>query len=160
MEIAHMSFRIRGLPVDRFRHLFGCTDEVLAAQGARRCRVDKAPGFPDRIELRDLEPGETALLLNYEHQPADNAYRASHAIFVREGAERSYDRVGEVPEVMRIRPISLRAFGADDCMVDADLVEGTDLAPLIQRFLARADIAYLHAHYAKRGCFAARIDRA
>ena len=155
-----MSFRIQGLPVDRFRHLYGASDAVLAAHGARRCRVDKTPGFPDRIELRDLEPGETALLLNYAHQPADTPYRSAHAIFVREGAERSYDRFGEVPEAMRIRPISLRAFGADHCMVDADLVDGTELRALVLRFLARADVAYLHAHYAKRGCFAARIDRA
>ena len=155
-----MSFRIQGLPVDRFRHLYGLGDEALAAHGARRCRVDRKPGFPDRIELRDLEPGEHALLLNYVHQPADTPYRAAHAIFVREGAEAAYDRVGEIPEVMRVRPISLRAFGADDCMVDADLVDGTELRPLIERFLARADVAYLHAHYAKRGCFAARVDRA
>ena len=155
-----MSFRIQGLPVDRFRHLYGLDDEALAAHGARRCRVDRKPGFPDRIELRDLEHGEHALLLNYVHQPADNPYRSAHAIFVREGAEAAYDRVGEIPEVMRVRPISLRAFGADDCMVDADLVDGTELRPLIERFLARADVAYLHAHYAKRGCFAARVDRA
>ena len=155
-----MSFRIQGLPVDRFQHLYGLDDAALAAHGARRYRVDKTPGFPDRIELRDLEPGETALLLNYVHQPADNPYRAAHAIFVREGATERYDRVGEIPEVMRIRPISLRAFGVDDCMVDADLVDGTELSALIGRFLARPEVAYLHAHYAKRGCFAARIDRA
>ena len=155
-----MSFRIRGLSVDRFRPLYGLDDAGLAALGAQRCRVDRAPGFPDRIELRDLEPGETALLLNFLHQPADNAYRSSHAIFVREGAESAYDRVDEIPEVMRIRPISLRAFGADDAMVDADLVDGAALAPLIERVLARPDVAYLHAHYAKRGCYAARIDRA
>ena len=29
------------------------------------------------------------LLLNYVHQPADTPYKASHAIFVREGAERA-----------------------------------------------------------------------
>ena len=154
-----MSFRIQGLPVDRFRHLFGLDDVALAAQGARRCHVDRKPGFPDRVEMRDLEPGERALLLNFAHQPADNPYRASHAIFVREGAEAAYDRVDEIPEVMRVRPISLRAFGADDCMVDADLVDGTELRQLIERYLARADVAYLHAHYAKRGCFAARVDR-
>jgi hypothetical protein len=30
----------------------------------------------------------------------------------------------------------------------------------VERFFANADVAYIHAHYAKRGCFAARFDRA
>nr|WP_243644119.1 DUF1203 domain-containing protein [Sphingomonas sp. PP-CE-1A-559] len=65
-----------------------------------------------------------------------------------------------MPEAIRSRPISLRAFGPDDEMIDADLVAGTDLIPLIERFLAVPDVAYLQAHYARRGCYAARIVRA
>jgi hypothetical protein len=34
-----------------------------------------------------LEPGESVLLVNYEHQPAHSPFRSRHAIFVREGAE-------------------------------------------------------------------------
>jgi hypothetical protein len=155
-----MSFRIRGLSPEPFRHLFGLDDEALAAAGARRCVVDHAPGFPDRIELRDLAPGETALLLNYVHQPADTPFRASHAIFVREGATAAYEAVDRIPEVIRIRPISLRAFDAGHMMVDADLAEGAGLEGAIERLLAQPEVAYLHAHYAKRGCYAARIERA
>ncbi|MFX8199445.1 DUF1203 domain-containing protein [Acinetobacter baumannii] len=44
-------------------------------------------------------------------------------------------------------------------MTDADLVEGHDLPALIDRLFASPETAYLHAHNAKRGCFAARIDR-
>jgi Protein of unknown function (DUF1203) len=44
-------------------------------------------------------------------------------------------------------------------MVDADLIEG-DLKPAIARLFANPEAAYIHAHYAKRGCYAARIDRA
>lgn len=43
---------------------------------------------------------------------------------MREGAKTAYDRVDEIPEVLRVRPISLRAFDADDLMVDAELVDG------------------------------------
>ena len=35
-----------------------------------------------------------------------------------------------------------------------------DAAPLIERYLARDDVAYLHIHFARRGCFACRVDRA
>ena len=37
---------------------------------------------------------------------------------------------------------------------------GERIEDVIGRFLARDDVAYLHAHYAKRGCYAARIERA
>src|SRR6266481_8267295 len=110
--------------------------------------------------MRDLDPGETGLLLNFTHQPADTAYRSSHAIFVREGAETSYAALDTIPEVISMRPISLRALTGAGEMVAADLVDGQALAPLIEQFLADPDVAYLHAHYAKRGCYAARIERA
>jgi hypothetical protein len=155
-----MSFRITGLDPAQFSHLFGLSDVALAAQGAKRYNADARPGFPDRVEVRDLEVGETALLLNYTHQPADTPYRASHAIFVREGASRAANVVGEVPEVMRLRTISLRAFDKAGEMLDADLATGAEIEPLILRFLADPDVAYLHAHFAKRGCYAARIEPA
>jgi len=154
-----MSFRVRGLDSTPFRHLYGLTDEALAAHGARRYVVDAKPGFPDRVEVRDLELGDTALLLNYLHQPADTPYRSSHAIFVREGAEKSYDAIGTIPEAMRVRLISLRAFSAAGDIVEADVVDGGELESLIERFFANPEAAYLHAHYAKRGCYAAKIDR-
>lgn len=155
-----MSFRVSGLDPAPFSHLFGLSEEHLAAQGAQRFVADAKPGFPDRVELRDVEPGEAVLLLNYEHQPAATPYRSRHAIFVREGAGPPFSGVNIIPEVMKTRPISLRAFNAAGEMVDADQVDGADLEPLIERFFGDPTVDYLHAHYAKRGCFAARIDRA
>ena len=154
-----MSFRIKGLEPAGFQHLFGLSDEELSLKGASRHIVTNNPGFPDRIEVRDLDIGETALLLNYTHQPADTAYRSSHAIFVREGAEHALDVVDQIPEVIRVRTISLRAFSDAGEMLDADLVPGGEIEPLIETMFGNRDVAYLHAHYAKRGCFAARIDR-
>ena len=154
-----MSFRITGLPPDQFRHLFGLSDAELAQHGAKRYVADTRPGYPDRIEMRDAEPGETVILLNYVHQPADTAYRASHAIFVREGADTAYDRTNEIPEALRLRQISLRAFNVDHMMVDADLVNGDTIEGAIEHLFADPHVAYIQAHYAKRGCYAARIDR-
>jgi len=155
-----VSYRISGLDPAPFRHLYGLTDEELARSNVRRYVVDSKPGFPDRIEMRDLDPGETALLLNYVHQPAGTPYRASHAIFVREGAENRYEAVDEIPEAIRTRMISLRAFDDTGEMVDAYLVDGRAIEPLIARYLADPRVSYLHAHYAKRGCYAGRIERA
>jgi hypothetical protein len=155
-----MSFRILGLDPAPFRRFYGLTDEQLARNGITRHIADITPGFPDRIELRDAEPGESLLLLNYTHQPADTAYRASHAIFVREGAEKPYDEIDQIPEPLRLRTISLRAFNVAGEMLDADLLEGSALASALGRMLANSGIAYIQAHYAKRGCYAARIERA
>jgi hypothetical protein len=155
-----MNFRITGLSPEPFRHLFGLSDAELVRHNARRYIADDKPGFPDRVEIRDAEPGESVLLVNYEHQPAETPYRSSHAVFIREGAEKPYDRIGEIPPALNGRVIALRAFDADHMIVDADIADGSALEPLIERLLANPKAAYLHAHYAKRGCYAARIERA
>ncbi len=154
-----MSFVISGLDPAPFRSLYGLPDEALAAAGAIRMTVDGKPGFPCRITLEDAEPGEAMLLVNHEHLPVDTPYRSRHAIFVREGAEQPARFEGEVPEQLAIRLLSVRAFDAAGMMTDADVVEGCDLAPLIDRFFADPAVDYLHVHNAKRGCFAARVDR-
>jgi hypothetical protein len=155
-----MSFRIRGLAASEFDHLAGAPDERLQALGVKRMRVTAPHAAPDRISLRDAEPGETVLLLNYEHQPSESPYRSRHAIYVIEGEQRTFDAVDEVPDVMRRRLLSLRAFDAQGMMVDADVADGREAEALIERLLANPQAAYVHAHYAKRGCFAARIERA
>ena len=154
-----MPFRVSGLKPETFRHLYGLSDPALLARGAYRYTVDKTPGFPDRIELRDLLPGETALLVNYTHQDAATPYRASHAIFVREGAEQTCSLIDEIPEVMQRRMLSLRAFDSTHMMVDATLVDGRQARETVERLLGNDAITYIQAHYAQRGCYAARIER-
>ena len=153
-------FQITPLPSRPFSHLFGKSDEELATLGVVATTADSKPGFPCRVSLRDAEPGERVLLLNHQHQPADTVYRSAHAIFVIEGADEASLPAGEVPDAMQARMLSVRAFSADHMMTDADLVDGKDAATLFERLLADPRVAYLHAHYAKRGCYAARIDRA
>jgi hypothetical protein len=155
-----MSFRITGLDAKPFRHLYGLSDSELAAHGAIRYVAESKPGYPDRIEMRDVEPGESVLLVNFEHQPAASPYRSNHAIFVREGAEAPFDRIDAVPESMRLRLLSLRAFDVKGMMLDADVVEGDGVEALIDRMFEDPNVAYIHAHNARRGCYAARIERA
>jgi Protein of unknown function (DUF1203) len=138
---------------------FGKTNEQLSAVGARRYVVDEKPGFPDRIEMRDLEIGETAILLNYMHMDKPSPYRASHAIFVREGATHAYDRVNEIPEVMRSRLLSGRSFSVDGMMLDADVLPGTELREWILKSFADSEVEFIDVHNAKRGCFSGRVLR-
>lgn len=155
-----MSFRITGLSPAPFRPLFGATDDVLARHNARRVVAREGDRLPDRIELRDAQPGESLLLLNHVHQPAETPFRASHAIFVREGAPEAFDGVGAVPDSLRSRMLSLRAFDTAHMMVDAALVDGREAEDAIGRLLAIPGVDYLQAHYALRGCYAARVERA
>ena len=154
-----MAFRITGLSPEPFRHLYGLSEAALAEKGVVRRIAGSDSGFPDRIEMREGRPGEVFLLLNHVCQPADSPYRATHAIYVRDGAERAYDKVDEVPEVMRKRLLSLRGFDADGMIVEADVVLGTDVEGVIERLFANPEVAYIHAHNAKQGCYSGRIDR-
>jgi hypothetical protein len=155
-----MNFQIAPLPLERFAPLFTLTDDELAARNIVRRVVDRFPGFPCRVSLEDAPVGETVLLLNYEHQPAGSPYRSSHAIFVREGAQTATPGVNEIPEVLSRRLLSVRGFDAHGFMVKADVVKGAALAAAIEEFFAVENIAYLHLHNAKPGCYAARVDRA
>ena len=154
-----MSFRITGLPTERFTHLFALSDAELAAQGAVRKIADgRNPGYPCRVSLTDSKPGDELILVNYEHHAVDSPYRMRFAIYVRKGEE-TFDRVDEVPEQLRIRSLAVRAFDADGMMTGWEMVEGRDLEAAIERLFANPDAAYLHIHYAAPGCYAARVER-
>ncbi len=153
-----MNFTVHGLSPEPFLPLYGLSDDELAARRARRVVVNGS-GFPERIEMRDALPGETLLLVNFEHQPADTPYRSSHAVYVREDATETWSG-NHLPEVLRRRLLSLRAFSADGSMVDADVIKGRDAEQLIERQFSDPVVAYIHAHSARPGCYLARIDRA
>ena len=155
-----MTFIIRPLSAEPFRRLYGLADAELAAHGAMAMVADAKPGFPCRVAMRDAGPGERCILLNYEHQPAPTPYRSAHAIFVIDGVEAADIAPGEIPEVMQRRMLSLRAWDAEGAMTSADLVDGREAGAMFEAMLADPGVAYLHAHYAKRGCFAARVERA
>ena len=154
-----MSFTISGLPVDEFQPLFGLPDAALAARGVNRKRADKKPGYPCRITLEDAEPGEDVLLLNYVSHTAQTPYRSAYAIFVREGAAAPASYVDELPPVFRGRPIALRIFDANGMLIGADLSLNGAARDNIARAFDNPNAAYIHAHNAMHGCFAAEIKR-
>src|SRR6185312_11214848 len=154
-----MSFRITGLAAQQFSEWFTLSDEELRRRHARRVAVDRKPGFPCRISLTDAEPGDDVLLINYMHLAADSPYRASHAIYIRAG-ETTYDATNEIPPMLRSRLLSLRAFDAQHMLSAADVVDGTVLEEAIERMFVDTRTQYMHVHFAKPGCYAARIARA
>lgn len=154
-----MNYVISGLSIDPFRALFGMNKDALRQRGIERTIAGTKPGFPCRVTLQDAEVGESLLLLPYEHHSVDGPYRSSGPIFVRESAQSTSVVRNEIPEQQRTRLLSVRAYVKDGSMCAADVVEGVKLEDAIARFFADARVSYLHAHNARRGCYACRVDR-
>ena len=154
-----MSFIVTGLPVETFQPLFGLSDAELAAHGAVRRTAVAGERFPCRVTLEDAAPGETLLLLNFEHQSAATPYRSNYAIYVNEAAAETRRLEGELPPVLRGKRIALRGFDAEGMLLEAELSLNDDVAQIVGRQFENPDVAYIHAHNAGAGCFAARIDR-
>jgi hypothetical protein len=159
MNVIH-PFRVSGLSaaiIDQFR---GLPDEELKKYRVVRLTADAKPGFPCRVSLTDAEIGEPVLLLNFEHLPGQSPYRSIGPIFVRESAAATYSSENQVPELLRRRLLSVRAYDDSDMLIAADVVEGKDLESAIEVLFSLGRVAYLHVHNAKPGCYQCRIDRA
>ena len=137
------------------------SDDALRAIGARRMTADAPHSAPCRVSLADAEPGEALILLNHRHlDDPSSPYRAGGPIFVREAAVEARPAPGEVPDMLGRRLLSVRAYDADWMMTDADVVEGGDLAEWLARSFADDQVARVHLHAARRGCFMASAERA
>lgn len=153
-----MTYRIAGLDPAFFAPLWALDDDALAKRGARRLTADTDRGFPCRIALEDARAGDTLLLVHHVHHDVEGPYRSAFAIFVREGAERAVYG-DECPPCFAGRTLSLRGFDRDEALADARLAPPGEADRAIRRLLADPRIAYINAHNAAAGCFAARIER-
>lgn len=155
-----MSYLVRGLEADAFAPLFRLSDANLQAMGAHRVLADEPDAYPCRVSLRRAEEGEELLLLHHIHQPTPTSpYRSGGPIFVSRFATTGLYR-GELPPILRDRLLSLRAYDAAAFIVEADVAEGEEVVGHIERLLSDPQVAHVDAHFARRGCFAARIERA
>ncbi|MFL6677080.1 MAG: DUF1203 domain-containing protein [Burkholderiaceae bacterium] len=153
------SFRLVGLAAENFEPFFAMSDDELAALGARRVVADAPTGFPCRVSLADAAPGDELLLLPFEHLSTRSPYRATGPVFVRRGVPRAVLAPGEIPPYVTRRAMSVRAYDANDMMVDADVCDGADVRGALDRMLADDAVAFIHLHNAKRGCFSCRVER-
>ena len=155
-----MTYRITGLDPAPYKPLFGLSDAELEEHGVVRMTVTEKPSFPCRVSLADCDIGERVLLLNHVSHDVANPYRASHAIFVTEGADDPAEYVDEVPPVFKTRILSLRGFDKDGMMAEAVLTQPGEADAGIRKLFSNPEVETIHAHNATRGCFSARIERA
>lgn len=149
-----MTYRIEGLEPARF-----ADSEALIAEGAIRIMVEEAGGYPCRVTLEDAEPGESVILLNYVSADVSTPFRATHAIFVREGATKAPRYDDEVPLYLDRRTLSLRAFDGAGMLRAASVAMPGGADAGIRGLLESEEIDYVDVHNAAWGCFLARATR-
>lgn len=153
-----MNYLIEGLDPIEFTHLFDRRDDDLARDGILAVYAED-DNYPCRVSLDGAAKGDRMLLVNYLHQPATSPYRSSHAIYIAQGSQTRGVFRNKIPPVMQSRLLSVRAFDTNHMIIDADVIDGSCAEILITKLLEDERAAYLHVHFAKRGCFAAAVRR-
>ncbi len=154
-----VDFRLKSLPYHEFKNLFILTDSALKKMGATRMLVDKFPGFPCRVSLQDAEPGEEVILLPYQHHKTNSPYQASGPIFVRKVAATAVLNTNEIPVMFNHRLLSLRGYDKNGIMKAAEVIEGNTLKEKLHQLFDNENIAYIHIHNARPGCYNCLVER-
>ncbi|MBI2511426.1 MAG: DUF1203 domain-containing protein [Opitutae bacterium] len=129
---------------------FGRTVRVSVAEG----------GEPLRDQLRRAAPGERIILGGYQAVALPSEFAAIGPVFVSaDGADAPPPIRDALPAGYFNRTFALRGYDALDRIAHSTLVEPERAPDEFAAMLARPGVAYLHAHFAGHGCFAARIDR-
>jgi hypothetical protein len=136
------------------------TDEARRSRGAVPAVAGDGP-YPVRCCLSDAPDAHGVILTSVMPFWGESPYAAAGPVYVH--AERCTghaERVGEVPEMLRGRLLSVRAYDGAHMLTGTEVLPGTELEGAIARLLGDAPDAYLHVHFAGPGCYACRIDRA
>jgi Protein of unknown function (DUF1203) len=155
-----MCYRITGLDREPFASLFDMEDTELAARQAVRVIAGADKGWPCRISLQDARAGEELILVNHVSHDVATPYRSAYAIYLRKSALEQGKFIDETPPVFEGRPMAFRAFDADGMLRNAALALPGQADAKIRELFGQAEIAYIHAHNAAHGCFAAKVERA
>ncbi|MCO7188558.1 MULTISPECIES: DUF1203 domain-containing protein [unclassified Pseudoalteromonas] len=153
-------FKISGIDKHSFSELLNLNEQELESHNAKWITADANPGYPCRVSLIEANIGERVLVLPYLHHNADSPYRASGPIFVRENAIEAKLDINEIPEILRKRQLSIRAYNKQQIMIHAEILQGSELAPGIRKQLSNHEVEYIHIHNANPGCFNCSVHRA
>ena len=135
------------------------TAAELRAVGGERYVADAKPGYPCRQCLRDAEIGEALILVSHDPFTIDSPYRSTSPIFLHEQTCTPPSDVVGLPVQLTGRQLSVRAFDGDAMMLDAAVVNGTELDAQLRRFFDEDATTEVHVHNATRGCWATSVTR-
>ena len=150
--INHMTYTLFPLRAD--------VADTYRIEGGIVVHADTNPGYPCRQCLRDAEVGEALLLVSHDPFLGSTPYRSPSAIFIhREPCGSPASLVG-IAEQQRRRQLSVRAFDRHELMVQAHVIDGTDLDQALNDLLVNSEIDRVDVHNAPQGCWAMSARRA
>lgn len=145
-------FTLRSIPHDEA--------DALRKAGGDVSIAGEFPGFPCRQCLQDAEVGEELILVSHDPFIGSSPYRSASPIFLHRHTSTPPAEDRALPEQLTRRQLSVRASDSDQLMIDAVVIEGSDLDLTLQRFFDNIDINQVHVHNASRGCWAVSAERA
>jgi hypothetical protein len=133
--------------------------DALRLRGGTLYIADEHPGYPCRQCLRDAAVGDELILVSHDPFGTESPYRSASPIFLHRTSCQPYVIESVLPEQLTRRQLSVRAFDRKEMMIDAAVIDGTDLEFTIQRFFADIATNQIHVYNATRGCWAVAVDR-
>jgi len=125
-------------------------------------------GEPCRDVLRRARPGEELILASFSPFTASGPYHEYGPVFVL--AQPASEEPAR--DLLPLEPLSqgwpegylrdrfvLRAYSRAEAILDAAMVTPAEADETVAGFLARPEVAFVHARFPLFGCFACRIDR-
>lgn len=120
--------------------------------------ADTSPGYPCRQCLKDAEVGDVLALVSYDPFALGSPYRSASPIYLHKDDCGQAD-VSTIQGQQLRRKLSVRAFDANEMMLESEVIDGVDLGATAARLLDSYEVAFLHVHNASPGCWALRIER-
>jgi hypothetical protein len=154
-----MQINIAPVPVaflDRARN------EGIDALGQPVRRLVAEGGEPCRDVLRRAQAGEELILASFSPFLEEGPYREFGPVFILAHASEQDALREELPTSQGYlrEHFVLRAYSSREEILDAAMVTPADAEATLETFLARPEVAFVHARFPLYGCFACRIDRA
>jgi len=116
---------------------------------------------PCRHCLAEADIGAPVLLGSYHFGRPYGVYWTPSPIFVHAETCKRFEWADSVPEIVRHRLVSVRAYDTDDmCIYDlGDVCDAAYVERLLDRALADRRTDYVNIHTARPGCFLCRVER-
>jgi hypothetical protein len=120
--------------------------------------ADSPNGYPCRHCLRWAEPGERMVLFPFAAIAPGHPYSESGPIFVHAEPCQRYAATDEYPPEFR-KGRSIRAYDAQQNIIAAEVVNGSEPEAIIEKFLQKPETAFVHVRSASHGCYTMEIER-